>query len=139
VRTKLLVFLSWVRLQSLGERDAPSCVREAEFRVAILAFAPHGLLFLARIAISGRITRAACIPSIAPSTASRCTTQNSPRPMAGAVHGIQNSGDTLDGTNAAQCLMATVRPVFASMQRWSDCHARKYFLQSHPAAAAIRR
>ena len=54
------------------------------------------------------------------------------------MHGIQNSGDTLDGTNAAQCLMATARPASASRQRWSDCHVPKYFPQSHPASAAGR-
>jgi len=55
--------------------------------------------------------------------------------MAGAVHGIQNSGDTLDGTNAAQCLMANGAPCVCSRQPGRTPCA-EIFPTINPAVAA---
>jgi hypothetical protein len=110
-----------------------SCDAQLSFKPTIAARRSRRF---ARLFFRGRIAFAACRPSNAPSTASRCTMQNNPRPFTGAVHGIQNSGDTLDGTNAAQCFTAMARPALHSSPRPSGSHAPIYFPQSRPIVAA---
>jgi hypothetical protein len=89
-------------VQSLGDRDAKR-MRPWNF-FAVARFLHHRLRLLSLHSCKSPIERA---PSTAPSIASRCFAQKSPRLSTGSVHGIQRSGETLDGTNAAQWVSLT--------------------------------